>query len=140
MASAARSLSFSEPAPSSPVRLEALQGFCESLAANLTMEREAHAATRQALAACKADKALLQSKLRQAEAEWRGRKQAWHASHLKHLNLKGKYSRLLNTVRDANGQPLAGNRLSVGTAFRLDGSRSVDIGGQIVKYTWKLLD
>jgi len=44
------------------------------------------------------------------------------------------------TVRDANGQPLAGNRLSVGTAFRLDGSRSVDIGGQIVKYTWKLLD
>jgi hypothetical protein len=43
-------------------------------------------------------------------------------------------------VRDANGQPLTNNRVPFGAAFRLDGSRSADIGGQIVKYTWKLID
>ncbi len=43
-------------------------------------------------------------------------------------------------VRDGNGQPLANNRLPFGAAFALDGSRSADIGGQIVKYTWKLID
>ena len=44
-------------------------------------------------------------------------------------------------VRDANGQPLSGNRLASGVSFRLDGSRSVDSGGgQIASYTWALID
>lgn len=44
-------------------------------------------------------------------------------------------------VKDANGQPLPSNTLAFGTSFRLDGSRSVDVGGgQIASYTWTLVD
>jgi len=44
------------------------------------------------------------------------------------------------TVSDEQGRPLAGNRLPFGSGFILNGKKSVDIGGNIVSYTWSLVD
>jgi len=44
------------------------------------------------------------------------------------------------TVTDEAGRPLEGNRIPFGTGFVLNGKRSVDIGGNIVSFTWSLVD
>ena len=44
------------------------------------------------------------------------------------------------TVSDEQGRPLEANRLAFGNGFILNGKRSVDIGGNIVSYTWSLVD
>ena len=41
-------------------------------------------------------------------------------------------------LRDAQGQPLENNTIGFGQEFILNGGKSVDIGGNIVSYTWSL--
>lgn len=45
------------------------------------------------------------------------------------------------TVSDEQGRALEGNRIPFGAGFILNGKRSVDVGGgNIVSYTWSLVD
>ena len=44
-------------------------------------------------------------------------------------------------VRDEQGRVVIGNRIAFGANFMLDGRRSVDAGGgNLVSYTWSLVD
>lgn len=43
-------------------------------------------------------------------------------------------------ARDERGRVLEDNRIPFGSAFILDGSKSVDIGGSIVSYTWTMVE
>lgn len=45
------------------------------------------------------------------------------------------------SVHDAEGRPAANNRIAYGADFILNGKNSVDVGGgNIVSYTWTLVD
>ena len=43
------------------------------------------------------------------------------------------------TIGDESGRPLTDDKIEFGKGFTLNGEKSVDIGGNIVKYTWTLL-
>jgi len=44
------------------------------------------------------------------------------------------------TLNDEESRPLANNTVAFGRGFILNGKKSVDIGGNIVSYTWTLVE